>query len=188
MSRLLLQCLLLWPLLVASLQSAISSLGQKAAAFVNVGTTPCHYRQITGSSEMTSMDFDPKLKEESKVRNLKNVARLPGTAELLVKAMQQDPLLKQLAINNQFLAHVISSPDASKKMLRAAFPDFNALDHLQDNVNARVHELSRSSWDLRRIRSIHYTGPLKPCYTHAEDFAEEDWDQRGAQSASEVTG
>ena len=117
MSRLLLQCLLLWPLLVASLQSAISSLGQKAAAFVNVGTTPCHYRQITGSSEMTSMDFDPKLKEESKVRNLKNVARLPGTAELLVKAMQQDPLLKQLAISNPVLAHVISSPDASKKML-----------------------------------------------------------------------
>ncbi|CAE7908153.1 unnamed protein product, partial [Symbiodinium microadriaticum] len=67
----------------------------------------------------------------------------------------------------------------------AAFPDFNALDHLQDNVNARVYDLSRSSWDLRRIRSIHYTGPLKPCYTHAEDFAEEDWDQRGAQSACE---
>ncbi|CAE7672664.1 unnamed protein product, partial [Symbiodinium sp. CCMP2456] len=125
---------------------------------------------------MTSMHVDPKLKGELKMRNLKNVGRLVDSAELLVKAIQKDSLVQQLAINSPVVAHVINSPDALKKMLRAAFPDFNALDHLQDNVNARVYDLSRSSWDLRRIRSIHYTGPLKPCYTHAEDFAEEDWD------------
>ncbi|CAE7404034.1 unnamed protein product [Symbiodinium sp. CCMP2592] len=117
MSRLLLQCLLLWPSLVASLQIAISSLEQKAAASVNVATTPCHHRQIPGSSVMTSVDFDPILTEELNLRNLKNVARLPGNAELLVKAMQQDTLVKQLAINNPVLAHVISSPDALKKMV-----------------------------------------------------------------------
>ncbi|CAE7199537.1 unnamed protein product [Symbiodinium necroappetens] len=67
---------------------------------------PTRERKITGG--------EPKA--ELKMRKLKNVARLAGYAELLVKAIQQDPLLKQLAINSPVVAHVISSLQALKKM------------------------------------------------------------------------
>ncbi|OLQ07410.1 hypothetical protein AK812_SmicGene9167 [Symbiodinium microadriaticum] len=67
---------------------------------------PTQERKITGG--------EPKA--ELKMRKLKNVARLAGNAELLVKAIQQDPLLKQLAINSPVVAHVIGSLHALKKM------------------------------------------------------------------------
>ncbi|CAE7908156.1 unnamed protein product [Symbiodinium microadriaticum] len=130
MPRLLLRCLLLWPSLVAALQSAISSLGQKAASSANA-TTPCLYRHVprdctrlpdpekswrSGLPTQERKITGGEPKAELKMRKLKNVARLAGNAELLVKAIQQDPLLKQLAINSPVVAHVIGSLHALKKM------------------------------------------------------------------------
>lgn len=72
------------------------------------------------------------------------------------------------------LALEVSSPSGGvQPLLRAAFPDYSSLDHLRDNVNARVYELSPSLWKLGRIRSIHFTGPVKPCFTSAGDWDSE---------------
>eukprot|EP00913_Durusdinium_trenchii_P033611 g31464.t1 len=74
---------------------------------------------------------------------------------------------------------VRSSSGGVQPLLRAAFPDFHPLDHWRDNVNARLFDLSRAEWHVEKIRSIHYTGPLKPCFTFASDFAAEEWEQSG---------
>eukprot|EP00927_Polykrikos_kofoidii_P021261 TRINITY_DN20181_c0_g1_i1.p1 TRINITY_DN20181_c0_g1~~TRINITY_DN20181_c0_g1_i1.p1 ORF type:complete len:773 (+),score=116.63 TRINITY_DN20181_c0_g1_i1:343-2661(+) len=73
--------------------------------------------------------------------------------------------------------HVASPTGGVQPLLRAGFPDWTKLDHFRDNVNVHVFEHQRPAWQLGHIRSIHYTGPVKPCLTDAEDFEKKPHDE-----------
>lgn len=76
------------------------------------------------------------------------------------------------------LAQHIGSPSGGvQPLLRAAFPDWTRLDHLRDNVNSHMYQHQHSEWQLSRIRSIHFTGPVKPCFTDADESAGKPLDE-----------
>ncbi|CAE7767523.1 FKBP1A, partial [Symbiodinium sp. CCMP2456] len=69
------------------------------------------------SGEMTSAYIDPELRSELGNQTVKKgIANITGNAELLMKAVQQDPMVQQLAAVSPDMAQVINSPDALKKI------------------------------------------------------------------------
>lgn len=69
------------------------------------------------SGDMTSAYIDPELRSELGNQTVKKgIANITGNAELLMKAVQQDPMVQQLAAVSPDMAQVINSPDALKKI------------------------------------------------------------------------
>lgn len=94
-------------------------------------------------------------------------------AGMMVLAPQEDTFTRLV----ELAQHIESPSGGVQPLLRAAFPEWTRLDHLRDNVNAHVFDHQRSSWRLAQIRSIHYTGPVKPCFTDAEEFSSKPSDE-----------
>ncbi|CAE7248205.1 FKBP1A [Symbiodinium sp. CCMP2592] len=69
------------------------------------------------SGLLTSAYIDPELRSELGNQSVKKgIANITGNTELLMKAVQQDPMVQQLAAVSPDMAQVINSPDALKKI------------------------------------------------------------------------
>ena len=70
------------------------------------------------SGELSAAYIDPQLRTELENRSVKEqIQKLSNDTGMLMKAVQQDPMVQQLAAMNPAMSQVINSPSALKKIL-----------------------------------------------------------------------